>query len=426
MKLKPAAATRPLVKYGIAGGLFILFIIIYWVSVPNGFNTVRENRRFFDSDGEFITRQFNQGKTYTHQEHLLYHILAKYLYDYADRIPILPKDPVVIHKLFSVVFGAFGVAGLFLFGMIVTNSLSASLLAALFVAGSAGYWFFSATIDTYIPALCCSIVALGLTLKWLDGQHLSSAVMLGVSMGMAFLFRTDGFLLGSLGLALAGIRKRVLRHVAAVVLAGAIISVVGYATLAHHVYEVDYMDIPAWSLGYQERKAVGNIWGTMKNLTLQNLTITGINQLFYTVLLPGLESTAHPNVYKTMAALRYGSCTLALYLLFLLLIAASATSTLIRGWQKRRWKNHRWRQGLMSFLAIIWLLSRTVLYTWWDPYDPFLFAVMSLPALWLGCLLFLQKKSYPLVRQGWVAVIVLLIWAHNLVHLILPLRALPF
>jgi len=410
-----------LLKNGTAVVLFGVFAVIYWVSVPNGFNTVRENRRFFDSDGEFITRQFKQGSTYTHQDHLLYHILATTLHASSDYVPGLPKDPVAVHKILSVFFGALGITCLFLFGLMMTKRLLPSLLAALFVAGSAGYWFFSATIDTYVPSLCFCIVALGLTLKWLTDQSMSTSVTLGASMGIAFLFRTDGFLLGSLGLAGLGIRRRWYAKLLPIVLAGAIVSGVGYAGLAHHVYKIDYKDVPSWSRGHLDRREVGENWGVIKNLTLENIKLVLVNQVFYTVFLPGLESTADPDFCKTMTAFRYGGLILSAYLLFLLLIVASTIAALVR-----YWRNRQLTQSLPIVLGLSWFISRTLFYTWWNPYEPFLFAVMSIPALWLFCLIFLQEKPHTSLRLGGMTLIVILVWGHNLAHLILPLRALPF
>jgi hypothetical protein len=407
-------------KSAISLVLFAMFAMLYWVSVPSGFNTVRENRRFFDSDGEFITRQFKQGKTYTHQDHLLYHVLASFLYAHADHIPGLPQDPVVVHKLLSVFFGALGVTGLFVFGMLVTGSIAAALLAALFVAGSAGYWFFSATIDTYVPSLCCGIAALGMTLKWLDDHRIASGVIVGTSMGLSFLFRTDGFLLGSLGLVLLNMRKHFWSRVASVTLAGALVSVVGYALLAHYCYDVAFQDVPAWSRGHLDRREVGDQWGVMRNLTLENTALVLVNQTFYTVLLPGLEATTDPDVRRTMADLRYGQWSLAVYLLFLLVVLASSIRTFVRGVQTRQWT-----QSLLIIQGVLWFFSRTLFYTWWNPYEPFLFAVMSLPALWLLCLLFLREQTHSAFWLGLMTLIVILIWVHNLAHLILPLRALP-
>ena len=78
--------------------LFVAMLSVYGYSVPGSFNTVEENRRFFDSDGEFITRQFRQGRTFTHNDHLLYHILGKWLFTHAENIPGIRKDPVSSHK----------------------------------------------------------------------------------------------------------------------------------------------------------------------------------------------------------------------------------------------------------------------------------------------------------------------------------------
>ena len=89
---------------------------VYWVSVPTEFNVVRGNRSFFDSDGEFITRQFRQGRTFTHNDHLLYHLAARAFHDgAAERLPAR-RDAVRVHKLLSVGAGALGLGLLFVIG----------------------------------------------------------------------------------------------------------------------------------------------------------------------------------------------------------------------------------------------------------------------------------------------------------------------
>ena len=72
----------------------------------------------------------------------------------------------------------------------------------------------------------------------------------------------------------------------------------------------------------------------------------------------------------------------------------------------------------------------TVRLTWWDPYDPFLFAVMNLPALWLLLILGTgQAAAFP-GRAGKILSYVLpgaaavMVWTYNAARLIGPLREL--
>ncbi len=415
---------RRLLKGGCALVLFSALLIIYWISVPNAFNTVRENRRFFDSDGEFITRQFRQGKTYTHRDHLLYHILGTLLYQSADSITTLSRDPVIVHKILSVFFGAAGITLLFLIGLKLNGQIVPSLLAALFVAGSAGYWFFSATIDTYIPALCCSILTLGAALLALREDKTMYYIVWGSAMGLAFLFRTDGVLLASSGAAFFGSRKPIWRKLLLVILFGAIVAIGGYMVFAHHFYNVPFKDIPAWSTGYGERQEAGSDWGILANVTWKNLQLGLVNQQFYTILLPGLESTRDSRIYKMMAELRYGTPALMIYLTFLILLLGSVLFRVVT-----YLKHQQWAKTIPVVLAVLWFFSRTLFYTWWNPYEPFLFAVMSIPALWLLCLFVLQddtKNTYLYyARLLGILLITTLVWLHNLLHFMLPLRALP-
>ena len=97
--------------------LFAVALVVYANSMPASFNTRYENRIFFDSDGEFITRQFRQGSTYTHNDHLLYHVLAKTVVRFAP--PAAGGEPDIVggHLALSVFFGALGLATLYLGGV---------------------------------------------------------------------------------------------------------------------------------------------------------------------------------------------------------------------------------------------------------------------------------------------------------------------
>ena len=104
MQSPPASRDRS--RSLVALGLFALFAVVYWISVPDAFNTVRSNERLFGSDGEFITRQFRQGEIFTHNDHLLYHVMATVLHGAAPWIPGLEQNAVAVHKVLSVGFGA--------------------------------------------------------------------------------------------------------------------------------------------------------------------------------------------------------------------------------------------------------------------------------------------------------------------------------
>lgn len=413
--------------HGIALVLFLGMVLVYNNSVPGRFNTVYDNRRFFDSDGEFITRQFNQGKTFTHNDHLLYHILGRLLYDHSDHIPSVSANPVSAHKALSVVAGALGVMLLFLFGRRFTGRSFPALAAALWIGGSASYWFFSATIDTYLPNLCASILALGLAMKCLRDQRVSSYVWMGTAMGLAFLLRTDSFLLASLILVVAGkSRDRLGAGLAACIAAGALVSLAGYAWLAHVFYNVPPGDLIVWALGHVDRPEAAKEWGVLANLAPANFRLAALNQSLYGVILPGLYNVRSTDIMSAMGAVKTGLPMLWTYLAFMVVVLATVVVVV---W--RAAKNRTWSPAILLALAVAWFLSRTGFYAWWDPKDPFLFAVLSLPALWILLLLFLGKEpagnvrpKMSNVRAGLVGLMALLIWVHNLLAMVMPLRAL--
>lgn len=413
--------------HGIALVLLVGMVLVYNHSVPGRFNTVYENRRFFDSDGEFITRQFNQGKTFTHNDHLLYHILGRQLHDHADLFPFVAPNPVSAHKALSVVAGALGVMALFLYGRRFTGRSLPALAAALWIGGSASYWFFAATIDTYLPNLCASILALGLALQCLKDQRVSRYAWLGAAMGLAFLLRTDSFLLASLILvAAASPRDRLWARLAACAAAGAFVSLAGYALLAHSFYHVPPGELIPWALGHINRPEAATEWGVLGNLAPANFRLAALNQSLYGVILPGLYNVRSPDIISAMGSVKTGGPLLWTYLVFM---AGVLVSVIVMVW--RTAGNRTWAPAVLLALAVIWFLSRTGFYAWWDPKDPFLFAGLSLPALWILLLLFLGGKpaenarpAMASVRTGLVGLMALLIWGHNLLAMVLPLRAL--
>jgi hypothetical protein len=400
--------------------LFLLMIPVYHNSIPARFNTAYNNRCFFDSDGEFILRQFDQGKTFTHNDHLLYHITARWLYTHADRLPLVKPNPLKIHKQLSVVAGAAGVALLFAIGLMLTGRTLPSLLTALFTGGCAGYWFFAATIDTYLPSLVFCILSLGFGLRALQRHRLVDYAGLGTAMGLAVLFRTDAILLGTLGLvALIATRQKP----AGWITCGGfflIVGIGGYAALAHHYYHVPWLQVPAWAAGHANRpETLQAQWGALRNLGGPALAATALNHTLYTVLLPGVSATRSASFIPAFTATAGGTAALAIYLLVM-------GGALLRC----AWKSATDRLASGAWLiAILWVATRVVFYCWWDPKDPFLFAVLSLPAWWLILTTSITRNTHGLPQtkkssRGTMALalLTLAVWGHNAVNLIYPLQ----
>ena len=211
----------------------------------------------------------------------------------------------------------------------------------------------------------------------------------------------------------------------AVLIPGAIVGILGYALLASIFYDVamDPATLWQWARGGLQRPeaAAESIWGTASNLTLFNASVVFVNQLFYTIVIPGLEKTRNPAFYAQYVkggwiplCIYAGGLGFALYQHFISIRA------------DRRMKN----TGSTFVLVIvgIWFFSRMVFYTWWDPFDPFLFALMSLPAIWLLLLTGFHYAQERLPagkrRMGcWclLSLMTLAVWLHNAYYLVIPL-----
>ena len=415
--------TQRTLRYLLPALLFFACYFVYWHSVPDTFNTTYENRRFFDSDGEFITRQYRQGSVFTHNDHLLYHVLASLL-DGHGHIPGIRHDPVRIHKFLSVFFGAAGVTALYVLGVLFTRRRLLSLLAAGLVGGTAGWWFFSATIDTYIPCLFTSVLALGFAILAIHDPRPRTWVLLGCAVGVSFLFRTDGVLLLPLGIVLFRHKEHLWRNVCITAAAGIACGIVAYALLARFLYFVPWQDLHAWAAGSLLRPEARDeqTWGVAGNLSPQNIRLALVNQFFYTVLMPGLAKTRDPALFQAYRAGGFASLGLVV------------VTALVGLAQLRRAAAESLRRKEAAFLfipafALLWVIPRTLFYAWWDPHDPFLFAVMSVPALWLvllfgfrggitGC----SSQTGRVMHLCLLGLAAVAVWWHNLHFMIIPLR----
>ncbi|MBN8999644.1 MAG: glycosyltransferase family 39 protein [Rhizobiales bacterium] len=360
----------------IAAALFFGMFVIYWLSIPDHFNEIYNNRRFFDSDGEFITRQFYQNKTFTHNNHLLYHVSARLLFEAG-------LDVVRSHKFLSVFWGALGVSILFVGGRYWTGRLLPALIAALFVGGAAAYWFFAATIDTYVPQVASGAAALVAALVCLRTQRPAAYFALGALLGLAFLFRTDGFLMATTALVILERPRDPWRRLAALAAGGVLVGVVGYALLAWRFYGVPPAEALAFAFPDRPEMAAGQ-WGRWANVDPASLWLTFAGAAGRAIVLAIVDP----------AGRRSGAGR---------------------------------EPAFLTLLGLAWLLPRIVFYAWWDPFDPFLFACTSLPAFWLT---WLHAFGTPVEASRWTkpmlagaAVLVAAIWLHNIVYLVMPMRA---
>ncbi len=373
--------------------LFIVTATVYWKSIPHSFNTIYENRRFFDSDGEFIVRQYRQGKTFTHNDHLLYHILGKTVQNSSGPIPSLKGDIVRSHKFLSVMAGSLGVVLFYLMGLTMTSRHTSAVLGSLFVGGCAGWWFFSSTIDTYLPCVLASSAALGAAILVIKKPSLQASAALGALVGLAFLLRSDSILLAVLGLSLLSRREGVVARIAVATAAAVLVGIVGYFVLAHVFYDVAWGDVPQWAQGALQRPEASKkqLWGLAENLTRHNITKVLANHVCYTAVFPQLPTTHWTNIIKAYSPA--GRAILACYAVVMFTAAGYALSRIGSGIRARNWA-----VLILSVTVLLWLAIRILFYSWWCPDDPFLFANMTIPAIWL--LLMLGAQQAYVVHKG--------------------------
>ena len=234
----------------------------------------------------------------------------------------------------------------------------ASLASAVLLGGTAGYWFFSATIDTYIPHLWAAMVALLLALKCLRDQHLVDYGWLGLAVSVAFLFRTDAALLATLGIVAFADRPTPSRACCRLGMCAGVVVVIGfggYALLANVFYGVAVENVFSWMLGFGARPEVSKgVWGTIHNLTAHNLFLTMLNHLGYAVVIPGVENTRSIRAFDHYAALGPGliSWMVSLVTGVVMAFGLAATAT-------RKDAGHvRWVLALVA----AWIVPRVAFY----------------------------------------------------------------
>lgn len=398
--------------------LFMIFLIaffIYSFSIPGSFNNIYENRDYFNSDGEFITRQFNKGINLTHQHHILYHVLAKTIYHFG--LPLgLPHNPIFVHKLLSVFFGALGLVFFYKCILLFTSDRRHSLLFTCLLGVSASYWFFSATIDTYIPALAFTIISFFFAIKCFMNDKSVDYILLGISTSIAILFRIDNILLLCfvwIPLLFSRKKKLNLLYFSSMLI---LVGIFLYMITSKFVYNIEFSNFIGWIL---QKRIGGGLWATPQNFSLYNFTLLIVNHLLYSIAIPSVNTIKNIN-----PLINYQSITGFLFFIYFL---AMLSFLLIK--VKQIIKNFKEYSLLVKvgLMSLIWLITRIVFYCWWDPADSFLFTVNSLPAIWLvysalfyyisnkkGRIFFIKPKHLLLS-------LLLIILINNIFYLIIPM-----
>lgn len=414
MAFNPAVVSALQVSVAIA--FLACMAVIYWLSIPLDFNLKYEARNFFDSDGEFIIRQYLQGKTFTHNNHILYHFLATKACD-ALGCGGNAHTIAAVHKSLSVAFGVLGVATVLSASWWWLGRFLPALVTALFLGGTASYWFFSASIDTYVPHVAIALIAVWLSLLALRSDRHWIYIALGLAIGVAFLFRTDGALCGVLAVVAIAHKQGRWTRLLLCAASAAAVGVIGYTLIAIFHYHAAPSDLVPWALGHLDRPEVGSgVWGSVSNLSASSLWLVLLNTFLYSVFIPGIEATRSPDCIRHYGELAGGLLAPGLW------VCTAAWAVVSQFGASLRDREEIWLIGL----AGIWFAPRVVFYTWWDPFDPFLFPILSLPSLLLLILAFLGRCRCAGERRisvGLVSVLALLVWLHNAFYLIMPLRA---
>ncbi|MCP2499962.1 MAG: hypothetical protein NCA08_00080 [Deltaproteobacteria bacterium] len=366
----------------------------------------------FEQDSYYIISAMVDGERfrYNPQHHLLYHVLTEWGYNVLR--------PHTYHSLRKVY--------LFLKGFTVLTGIAFTILLSrllwemdlrlyhrillLLLSGiSVSAWFNFSAFETHSLGMAGIALYLLVILRLtrLGQFQLQEQFMLGVSLVFMLLCRTDlarFFVATALLIPLPRYRahwRRLVLVLAAALLAGSLL----YTSLASVYLDRPMSEVPK-VLFQREDPDLAPILGTVRNLTAENLSRMTLATTVSTVIMPiGKRKFVGP--LEGMGEHAGAMLTVALWIVLLL----------IAGWAT--WKNRKNSGPLAACILMNWGVG-LLLYTWFNPHEPFLWLLEFLPLL----VAFMGNGLKKIGNKVWVLISIgiLFILIHNIMFFYLPYR----
>jgi len=366
----------------------------------------------FEQDSRYIIDALVNGERflYNPQHHLLYHVLTEWGYKVLR--------PHIRHRL--------GTVYVFLKGFTVLTGIAFTILLSrllwemdlrlyhrillLLLSGiSVTAWFNFSAFEAHSLGMAGIALYLLVILRLtrLGQFRLQEAFMLGVSLVFMVLCRLDlarFFVATALLIPLPHYRphwRRLGLVLAAALLAGGLL----YSSLASVYLNRPLSEVPK-TVFQREDPDLKSVLGTVRNLTAENLSRMTLATTVSTVIMPiGKRKFVGPlnGIGEHAGAM--------------LTVALWAVIILIAGWAT--WKNRKTSGPLAACILMNWGVG-LLLYTWFNPHEPFLWLLEFLPLLVVFLGNGLKKSS----NNVWVLISIgiLFLLIHNVLFFYLPYR----
>ena len=366
----------------------------------------------FEQDSKYIMDALVNGERfrYNPQHHLLYHVLTEWGYKVLR--------PHIRHRL--------GTVYVFLKGFTVLTGIAFTILLSrllwemdlrlyhrillLLLSGiSVTAWFNFSAFETHSLGMAGIALYLLVILRLtrLGQFRLQEGLLLGVSLVFMLLCRLDlarFFVATALLIPLPRYRahwRRLGLVLAAALLAGGLL----YSSLASVYLNRPLSEMPK-TVFHRDDPDLKTVLGTVRNLTAANLSRMTLATTVSTVIMPiGKRKFVGPldGIGEHAGAM----LTVALWVVIIL----------IAGWAT--WKNRKNSGPLAACILVNWGVG-LMLYTWFNPHEPFLWLLEFLPFL----VVFLGNGLKKSGNNVWVLVSIgiLFLLIHNVLFFYLPYR----
>ena len=358
-------------EWAAVAALTLLYFFSFRLSSPlNG------PREVFDQDGPHILRALVAGTRYRYnpQHHLLYHALIEGLW----RALVTPwwapgaQVAYVYLKVVAALTGAAYLATLLVLLQALGLSPPRRLVLLFLAASSVTAWFNFAGIETHSLALWAYNVVLLCVVRAVRGRvfRTRDALLLAVALAFAALSRLDNWRLvplTALLLPFPQMRWRRGRFAAALGLA-VVLACAGNLVVGKAYFDLPVGEVPGRILARSDRHDLQVKMKRAENLNAGLLVQMGRATAVYTVMMVPPVRARFTAPLASMWAGALSSAALAGMLLFWARVLVPLARGLSRG------------DPFLWLITVGWV-GALVFYTWFDPFEPFIWLLEFLPLL---------------------------------------------